>query len=150
MIGLCRLPDRLELELAGGAAELADLDELEWEGHRGPIDRVRHECRTWRSLAADALNAGLEWLRLGESTRAMLVGEIGLAHAALIVLTAEELTLSHCCHRRWHGSARPRADDPPGARSTGRRPRLAGLRETRAVVRGPPPHGRGLGRPDEY
>jgi hypothetical protein len=94
MVGLRRLIDRLELEFAGLVAELSTLDELEWEGHRSPIEWVRHECHTWGAVAGDALHVGLETARLQESTRAMLAGEIGFAHLAQLARTSMALTTS--------------------------------------------------------
>jgi len=94
MIELRRVIDRVELEFARMTAELATFDELEWEGHRSPIEWVRRECRTWGAVAANALVVGAEEVRLYKSTEAMLAGEIGYAHLALLARTAGELTTS--------------------------------------------------------
>ncbi|MGA8017044.1 MAG: DUF222 domain-containing protein [Candidatus Dormiibacterota bacterium] len=93
MIALRQVIDRLELVFAGMTAELATFEELEWEGHRGPVEWVRHECKTWGPVAGNALAVGVDAVRLPESTRAMLRGEIGFAHLALLARTASDIAM---------------------------------------------------------
>jgi len=92
MIRVRHLIDVLELEFAGDVATLASCDELEWEGHVSPIQWVKHECRTTASAAVDALRVGELEEHLPASTRALLSGEIGFDHLALLARTADAVT----------------------------------------------------------
>jgi hypothetical protein len=89
MVGCRRYIDRLELAFAGRMTELARLDELEWQGHTSPIDWAKEECHLTGTAAWDALVVGQQAARLPESTRALVAGEIGYAHLALMARTAE-------------------------------------------------------------
>jgi hypothetical protein len=91
MLRLRHVIDALELEFARDAAELAGCDELEWQGHTSPIQWIKHECRTTTTVAVDACQVGEQAVRLPESTHALLAGEIGFGHLALLARTAEAI-----------------------------------------------------------
>jgi len=84
--------DVLELEFARDMATLARCDEPEWQGHLSPIQWVKHECRTTATAAVDALHVGELEEQLPASTEALLGGEIGFDHLALLARTAEAVT----------------------------------------------------------
>ncbi|MGP8162099.1 MAG: DUF222 domain-containing protein [Candidatus Dormibacteria bacterium] len=92
MLRVRHVIDVLELEFAGDVAALASCDELEWQGHVSPIQWVRHECRTTTTTAVDACHVGELGEQLPESTRALLAGEIGFGHLALLARTADAIT----------------------------------------------------------
>jgi hypothetical protein len=89
MVGLRRLIDRLELEFAGMVTELAACGEDEWLGHNSPTDWVKEECHLTGTAAWNALVVGEQAARMPESTRALVAGEIGYAHLALMARTAD-------------------------------------------------------------
>ena len=89
MIEWRRLIDRMELEFAGMVTELAACDEDEWEGCTSPTGWVTEECHTTGTAAWNALVVGQQAARLPESARALVAGEIGFGHLALIASTAE-------------------------------------------------------------
>ena len=89
MIEWRRLIDRMELEFAGMVTELAACDEDEWDGCTSPIGWVTEECHTTGTAAWNALVVGQQAARLPESARALVAGEIGFGHLALIASTAE-------------------------------------------------------------
>ena len=89
-----RLIGTLELSFASDAAELAGGGEREWQGHTSPIQWVKHECRVSAHAAADAICVGEQAARLGESTRAVVAGEIGFGHLALMARTVEAVAAS--------------------------------------------------------
>jgi hypothetical protein len=88
MVGWRRLIDRMELEFSGMVTELAACGEDEWDGHPSPTGWVKEECHTTGSAAWNALVVGGQAVRMPESTRALLAGEIGFAHLAVIARTA--------------------------------------------------------------
>jgi hypothetical protein len=91
MVRFRHLIDRMELIFSTLTAELAGYGETEWEGQRSPAEWVRKECKTWSPVANNALSVGIEAVRLPQATQALLAGEIGFAHLALLARTALEL-----------------------------------------------------------
>ena len=89
MVGWRRLIDRMELEFAGMVTELAACGEVEWVGHNSPTDWVKEECHLTGTAAWNALVVGEQAARMPESTRALVAGEIGYAHLALMARTAD-------------------------------------------------------------
>src|ERR1039458_7469793 len=81
MVGWRRLIDRVELEVSGMVTELAACGEEEWQGHNSPTDWVKEECHLTGTAAWNALVVGEQAVRMPESTRALVAGEIGYAHA---------------------------------------------------------------------
>jgi hypothetical protein len=102
MVGLRRLIDRMELEFAGMVTELAACGEDEWLGHNSPTDWVKEECHLTGTAAWNALVVGEQAARMPESIRALVAGEIGYAHLALMARTAD-----------WIGGLPVVAVDPP-------------------------------------
>ena len=92
MLRVRHVIDALELEFARDVATLAHCDEMEWQGHVSPIQWVKHECRTTATAAVDALHVGELSAHLAASTRALLSGEIGFDHLALLARTADAVT----------------------------------------------------------
>jgi hypothetical protein len=92
MLRVRHVIDALELEFARDVATLAHCDEMEWQGHVSPIQWVKHECRTTATAAVDALHVGELAEHLAASTRALLCGEIGFDHLALLARTADAVT----------------------------------------------------------
>lgn len=92
MLRVRHLIDVLELGFARDVATLARCDELEWQGHVSPIQWVKHECRTTATAAVDALHVGELAEHLAASTRALLNGEIGFDHLALLARTADAVS----------------------------------------------------------
>jgi DNA invertase Pin-like site-specific DNA recombinase len=89
MVGWRRLIDRMELEFAGMVTELAACGEDEWLGHNAPTDWVKEECHLTGTAAWNALVVGQQASRMPESTRALVAGEIGYAHLALMARAAD-------------------------------------------------------------
>jgi hypothetical protein len=89
MVGWRRLIDRMELEFSGMITELAACGEVEWLGHNSPTDWVKEECHLTGTAAWNALVVGEQAARMPESTRALVAGEIGYAHLALMARTAD-------------------------------------------------------------
>jgi hypothetical protein len=89
MVGWRRLIDRMELEFSGMVTELAACGEVEWLGHNSPTDWVKEECHLTGTAAWNALVVGEQAARMPESTRALVAGEIGYAHLALMARTAD-------------------------------------------------------------
>ena len=89
MVGWRRLIDRMELEFSGMVTELAACGEVEWLGHNSPTDWVKEECHLTGTAAWNALVVGEQVARMPESTRALVAGEIGYAHLALMARTVD-------------------------------------------------------------
>jgi len=89
MRGWRRLIDRMELEFSGMIGELAACGEDEWDGCASPTAWVKEECHTTGTLAWNALVVDEQAARMPECTRALLDGQIGYAHLAVIARTAE-------------------------------------------------------------
>jgi hypothetical protein len=62
---------------------------VEWLGHNSPTDWVKEECHLTGTAAWNALVVGEQAARMPESTRALVAGEIGYAHLALMARTAD-------------------------------------------------------------
>jgi uncharacterized protein DUF222/HNH endonuclease len=80
--------DRLELKFSQDAASFAATDEYDQQGCVSPIQWIRLNCHMGGGAAADRLAVGEQVSRLPESRQAMVEGEIGFAHLALIARTA--------------------------------------------------------------
>jgi len=89
LVGCRRLIDRMELEFSGMVTELAAGGEEEWLGHNSPTDWVKEECHLTGTAAWNALVVGEQAARMPESTGALVRGEIGYAHLALMARTAD-------------------------------------------------------------
>src|ERR1035437_3055800 len=89
MVGWRRLIDRMELEFSGMVTELAACGEEEWQAHNSPTDWVKEECHLTGTAAWNALVVGEQAVRMPESTRALVAGEIGYAHLTLMARTAD-------------------------------------------------------------
>src|ERR1035438_3060766 len=74
--------ERVRGELAAGV-------EVEWLGHNSPTDWVKEECHLTGTTAWNALVVGEQAARMPESTRALVAGEIGYAHLALMARTGD-------------------------------------------------------------
>ncbi|MGA2282211.1 MAG: DUF222 domain-containing protein [Candidatus Dormibacteria bacterium] len=92
MLRLRHLIDVLEVEFARDTAALSSCDELEWQGHVSPIQWVKHECRTTTTAAVNAWQVGVQAALLPESNHALLAGQIGFGHLALLAQTAGAIT----------------------------------------------------------
>ena len=91
---LRRTIDTLELEFAADTARLAGCDEREWEGHSHAAAWVKHECKVSARAAGDAFHVGEQAASLAQSNHALLAGDIGFGHLALLARTAEQVTAS--------------------------------------------------------
>lgn len=83
-----RAIDQLELKFSQDAAAFAATDEYDQQGTVSPIQWIRLNCNMGGGAAADRLAVGEQLDRLPESGQAMVEGEIGFAHLALIARTA--------------------------------------------------------------
>jgi len=104
-----------ELEFSVLAAQFAQTDEYDWQGFDSPITWIKANCHLSGGAAGDRLCVGEQLDRLGRSAAAMVAGEIGFAHFALIARTAaatgerlDEIQLLR--HARKHTIARFRQD----------------------------------------
>ncbi len=92
MVAWRRLIDRMELEFSGMVTELAACGEDEWDGHPSPTGWViKEECHTTGTAAWNALVVGGQAIRMPESTRALLGGEIGFAQPGVLSPLGEGL-----------------------------------------------------------
>ena len=83
-----RAIDRLELKFSQDSASFAATDEYEAQGSVSPIHCIRLSCNMGSGAVADRLAVGEQLNQLPESGQAMVEGEIGFAHLALIARTA--------------------------------------------------------------
>lgn len=83
-----RAIDRLELKFSQDSASFAATDEYEEQGSVSPIQCIRLSCNMGGGAVADRLAVGEQLNHLPESGQAMVEGEIGFAHLALIARTA--------------------------------------------------------------
>jgi hypothetical protein len=83
-----RAIDLLELKFSQDSAEFAATDEYDEQGAVSPIQWIRLNCHMGGGAAADRLAVGEQLNTLPESSQAMVGGEIGFAHIALIARTA--------------------------------------------------------------
>ena len=83
-----RAIDRLELKFSQDSASFAATDEYEAQGSVSPIHCIRLSCHMGSGAVADRLAVGEQLNQYPESSQAMVEGEIGFAHLALIARTA--------------------------------------------------------------
>jgi hypothetical protein len=83
-----RAIDRLEMKFSQDSAAFAATDESEEQGAVSPIQCIRLSCNMGSGAVADRLAVGEQLNQLPESGQAMVEGEIGFAHLALIARTA--------------------------------------------------------------
>src|SRR5438034_11211425 len=81
--------DLLQLEQSRLAAEFAAGDEWDRDGFNSPYDWIRVNCHLPGHLAGNYLSVGAHVAELGQSVQAVLQGEIGFAHLAVMARTAE-------------------------------------------------------------
>src|SRR5437660_200427 len=81
--------DLLQLEQSRLAAELAAGDEWDRDGFNSPYDWIRVNCHLPGNVAGNYLTVGAHLPQLGQSVEAVLKGEIGYAHLAVMARTAE-------------------------------------------------------------
>ena len=90
--------DRVKLEFSRAAARLATQFANEDVGDMldAPTARewIRHNCKTTRSAAYDAINVGEQLHQLPKCTDAVAAGEIGFAHLSVIARTSSALVES--------------------------------------------------------
>jgi hypothetical protein len=80
--------DELELEFSYLAAKFAATDEYDWQGFDSPIGWLKANCHLSGGAASARICAGEQVEHLGQSSKAMVDGEIGFAHFALIARTS--------------------------------------------------------------
>jgi len=104
-----------ELEFSVLAAQFAQTDEYDWQGFDSPITWIKANCHLSGGAAGDRICVGEQLDCLGRSAAAMMAGEIGFAHFALIARTSaaagerlDEIQLLR--HARKHTIARFRQD----------------------------------------
>ena len=83
--------DKLQLEQAFLAAELASTDLWEREGFNHPGDWLRINCHLTSTAAADLLTVGEQAARMPESLQALRSGDIGYAHVKVMARTADAI-----------------------------------------------------------
>src|SRR5207237_5869654 len=81
--------DLLQLEQSRLAAELAAGEEWDRDGFNSAYDWIRVNCHLPGHLAGNYLTVGAHLAELGQSVEAVLKGEIGFAHLAVMARTAE-------------------------------------------------------------
>jgi hypothetical protein len=88
--------DRLKLDFSKDAARLAAQFETDNAGDLldAPTagEWIRHNCKTTRSLAHDAITVGEQLSRLSKCAEALAAGTIGFAHLSVIARTSSALT----------------------------------------------------------
>jgi len=83
-----RAIDLLELKFSQDSAAFAATDEYDAQGAVSPIQWIRLNCHMGGGAAGDRLAVGEQLNHLPESGQAMVEGEIGFAHLALIARTS--------------------------------------------------------------
>ena len=86
-----RVIDLQELAFAREAAEFAASDAWDEDGSVSAVDWIRFTCHMTAGAAANAIAVGEALPRLPESHQAVVDGEIGFAHLAVMARTAEAL-----------------------------------------------------------
>jgi hypothetical protein len=86
-----RVIDLQELAFAREAAELAASDAWDEDGSVSAVDWIRFTCHMTAGAAANAIAVGEALPRLLESHQAVVDGEIGFAHLAVMARSAEAL-----------------------------------------------------------
>src|SRR5256885_6095209 len=81
--------DLLQLEQSRLAAEFAAGEEWDRDGFNSPYDWIRVNCHLPGNVAGNYLTVGAHLPELGQSVEAVLKGEIGYAHLAVMARTAD-------------------------------------------------------------
>src|SRR5207253_1465619 len=81
--------DMLQLEESRLAAEFEAGDQWEREGFNSAYDWIRLNCKVPGNVAGNYLAVGAHMAELGRSVQAVLAGEIGFAHLAVMARTAD-------------------------------------------------------------
>src|SRR2546430_1950566 len=81
--------DLLQLEQSRLAAEFAAGEEWDRDGFNSAYDWIRVNCHLPGNVAGNYLTVGAHLPQLGQSVEAVLKGEIGYAHLAVMARTAE-------------------------------------------------------------
>ena len=81
--------DLLQLEQSRLAAEFAAGEEWDRDGFNSPYDWIRVNCHLPGHVAGNYLTVGAHLAELDQSVQAMLTGDIGFAHLAVMARTAE-------------------------------------------------------------
>ncbi|TMG42764.1 MAG: hypothetical protein E6H85_12215, partial [Chloroflexi bacterium] len=81
--------DLLQLEQSRLAAELDAGEEWDRDGFNSPYDWIRINCHLPGNVAGNYLTVGAHLPQLGQSVEAVLKGEIGYAHLAVMARTAD-------------------------------------------------------------
>jgi hypothetical protein len=81
--------DMLQLEQSRLAAEFEAGDQWENEGFNSAYDWIRINCRVPGNVAGNYLAVGAHMAELGQSVQAVLAGDIGFAHLAVMARTAD-------------------------------------------------------------
>src|SRR6267378_4391335 len=79
----------IQLEQSRLAAELAAGRQWDEDGVNGAYDWIRINCHVPANVAGDYLTVGAHLPQLAQSVQAMLAGEIGFAHLAVMARTAQ-------------------------------------------------------------
>lgn len=95
MVELAHRRDLLDLVLAKAAGALADSGLWEEDGYTTPVAWLRHETKLASGVAADRVAVGSSLELVPASTTALAQGEIGFAHLALMVRSAEGYREGH-------------------------------------------------------
>ena len=83
--------DILGLQASSLAARFAATNEYDEQGFATPIDWIRFNCHMNAGAAANLIAVGESLDRMPESHQAVVDGEIGFAHLAVMARTAEDL-----------------------------------------------------------
>ncbi len=83
--------DLQELAFCTAAAEFAATDFWDEDGSVSPIDWIRINCHMTSHAAADRVRVGEHLGQLAQSMGAMMLGELGFAHLAVLARTAAAL-----------------------------------------------------------
>src|SRR5690349_12716727 len=81
--------DMLQLEQSRLAADFAAGDQWEREGFNSAYDWIRLNCKVPGNVAGNYLAVGAHMAELEQSVQAVLAGEIGFAHLAVMARTAD-------------------------------------------------------------
>jgi Domain of unknown function (DUF222)/HNH endonuclease len=87
LIALRPLIDELELEFSLLAGRHAQTDAWERDGYLSPFQWLRNLCHMATMQAVDRVHVGLQLEHLPQSVEAVVAGEIGFTHLALIAET---------------------------------------------------------------
>src|SRR5438093_3839944 len=91
--------DLLQLEQSRLAAELEAGEEWDRDGFNSPYDWIRINCHLPGNVAGNYLTVGAHLPQLGQSVEAVLKGEIGYAHLAVMARTADAVGAAYDEHQ---------------------------------------------------